>query len=215
MAMSSLSAAEKVLKSAGKPLHYREITRRMLDLGLWTTEGKTPEATVNARLAGDIKHNVQNSIFRRLDRGIFGLREWASEETPTTIETIDQQNLLAKKAEVKKLSFTDSAEKVLEEFGNKQPMYYRAITEKAMELRLLATEGKTPEATMYAQILTEIRRYQKRGDQPRFVMHGKGMSASLVGWAAGLHSRLNNITKGCARLYINTFYQSPLLILRN
>ena len=27
---------------------------------------------------------------------------------------------------------------------------------------------------MYAQILTEIRRYQKRGKQPRFVQHGRG-----------------------------------------
>jgi len=171
MVMSSLSAAEKVLKGAGKPLHYREITRRMLDLGLWATEGKTPEATVNARLATDIKHNGQNSIFQRLGRGVFGLREWAGEETAIA-EAIGKEEISEKKAG--KLSFTDSAEKVLEEFGNKQPMHYRAITEKAMELQLLATEGKTPEATMYAQILTEIRRYQKRGEQSRFVMHGKG-----------------------------------------
>jgi restriction system protein len=62
----------------------------------------------------------------------------------------------------------------MERFANKQPMHYRAITDKALEMGWLATEGKTPEATMYAQILTEIRRYQKRGEQPRFVQHGKG-----------------------------------------
>jgi len=44
-----------------------------------------------------------------------------------------------------------------------------------------ANEGKTPEATMYAQVLTEIRRYQKRGEQPRFVQHGRGF-VGLTRW---------------------------------
>jgi len=71
-------------------------------------------------------------------------------------------------------SFTDSAEKLLEKYGDKKPMHYRAITDKALELGWLETTGKTPEATMYAQILTEIKRYKNRGEQPRFVKHGKG-----------------------------------------
>ncbi len=37
------------------------------------------------------------------------------------------------------------------------------------------TEGQTPEATLYAQILTEINRNIKRGETPRFVKHGKGL----------------------------------------
>jgi len=53
-------------------------------------------------------------------------------------------------------------------------MHYREITRKALELNMLDTEGKTPEATMYARILIEIKRYQKRGDQPRSVQHGRG-----------------------------------------
>ena len=36
------------------------------------------------------------------------------------------------------------------------------------------TEGKTPEASMCAQILTEIKRFNRRSEQPRFVQHGKG-----------------------------------------
>lgn len=47
-------------------------------------------------------------------------------------------------------------------------MHYRAITEKALELGLLDTEGRTPEATMYAQILTEINYYRKRSEQSRY-----------------------------------------------
>lgn len=71
-------------------------------------------------------------------------------------------------------SFGEAAEKVLESYGNKQPMHYRDITAKALELGWLNTHGTTPEATMYAQILTDIKRDRKRGEQPRFVQHGRG-----------------------------------------
>jgi restriction system protein len=71
-------------------------------------------------------------------------------------------------------SFTDAAELVLEKYSNKNPMHYREITDKIIELSLVKTEGKTPEASLYALILTEIKRQVKRGDSPRFVKYGKG-----------------------------------------
>ena len=71
-------------------------------------------------------------------------------------------------------SFTDCAQKVLEEFGGKKPMHYKEITGKALEKGWLVTSGKTPEASMYAQVITEIKRQQKRGERPRFVQHGRG-----------------------------------------
>ena len=57
------------------------------------------------------------------------------------------------------------------------------IAEKALELGLVATAGKTPEATLYAQVLTEIQRRSRRGDTPRFVKHGKGY-IGLSRWMA-------------------------------
>ena len=53
-------------------------------------------------------------------------------------------------------SFTDSAEKVPKKFGNKRPMHYRAIPDKALELGWLVSGGKMPEASMYAQILRKL-----------------------------------------------------------
>ena len=53
--MNALDATEAVLRDEGGPLHYREITERILKQRLWTTEGKTPEATVNTALAMDIQ----------------------------------------------------------------------------------------------------------------------------------------------------------------
>lgn len=55
-------------------------------------------------------------------------------------------------------------------------MHCREITRAALEPGLLDTQGQRPEATMYAQILTEIRRYKARGDQARFIQHKGGVS---------------------------------------
>lgn len=74
MKMHILDAAEQVLKEAGEPLHYGEITRRMARKGLWTSTGKTPDATVQARLSSDLKFHREKSRFVRPQRGVFGLR---------------------------------------------------------------------------------------------------------------------------------------------
>ena len=57
----------------------------------------------------------------------------------------------AKSARANGLSFTDAAERALNEFGHKSPMHYRAITETALKEGWLATAGKTPPASMYSQ----------------------------------------------------------------
>ena len=53
-------------------------------------------------------------------------------------------------------------------------MHYRDITEKVLEEGMVRTSGKTPEATLYAQIIQENARAEKRGRPTRFVRHGKG-----------------------------------------
>ncbi len=156
--MTLLEAITKVLREAEKPLHAKEITEKILSSGLWSTSGKTPEATVAARQYTDIKKKGDASAFMLAAPQTFTLRDVEKPAEPSN-DTY---------------SFTDCAEKVLEQFGEGKPMHYRKITEKALELGWLTTEGKTPEATMYAQILTEIKRYQRRGEQPRFVQHEKG-----------------------------------------
>ncbi|MCP5114970.1 MAG: restriction endonuclease, partial [bacterium] len=46
-----LGAAQRVLAEGGEPLHYGDITSRALANGWLETAGKTPEATLNARIA--------------------------------------------------------------------------------------------------------------------------------------------------------------------
>ena len=172
--MDVKSAAIQVLQQAGTALYAKDITERIIAAGLWKSEGKTPDATVSARLYSDIKKNGDKSAFVKVGPQIFALRD--STEMPSGAEPVPAAIEDAPKPHPTNagFSFTDCAQKVLEEFGGKKPMHYKEITEKALQKGWLVTGGKTPEATMYAQVITEIKRQQKRGGRPRFVQHGRG-----------------------------------------
>lgn len=178
-AMFLLDAAYEILHQAGEPLHFREITRRILDQGLWQTRGATPERTLNAQLSKDIKNNGSQSRFCKTGKGSFALNEAA--HALKQEYTKNQKSSPRPFNKQHTMSFTDAAAHVLEKFGQKQPMHYRQVTEKALELGLLNTSGRTPEATMYAQVLVETKRRKKSGETPRFVMHGKGY-VGLTRW---------------------------------
>jgi restriction system protein len=79
------------------------------------------------------------------------------------------------------MSFTDAAEYVLKHFANKRPLHYRDITQRALEHGLVRTSGRTPEATLYAQVLSENARRARRGEAPRFVKQGRGY-VGLTEW---------------------------------
>ncbi len=187
-ALTIRDAALRVLGESKGPLHVKEITERILTMGLWDTSGQTPEASVAAAINSDIKKRGNASPFARTEPGTFTLQatnatgEAVSDPQPGTASEPGQLT------HVKTYSFTDSAEKVLETLGKQQPMHYRAITQQALEMGFLVSKGKTPEATMYAQILTEIKRYQRRHEHPRFVKHGNG----LIGLSGEIELSLGN-----------------------
>lgn len=169
--MTVFSAAIQILKKAGSPLHARDLASQMLAEDLWKSDGKTPAATVSARLYSDIKNNGDKSPFVKTGHQTFALRACA--EIPSGVPAAVDETPQPSSANAG-FSFTDCAQKVLEAFGGKKPMHYREITEQALQKGWLVTGGKTPEATMYAQVITEIKRQQKRGERPRFVQHGRG-----------------------------------------
>jgi hypothetical protein len=75
--MTFLEAAERVLRTAKRPLSAREITEIALKRGLLTSSGKTPEATMSACLYGA----PADGPFRReyqpgRDRAIRGSVRW-------------------------------------------------------------------------------------------------------------------------------------------
>ena len=73
--MNIQDAAIQILKDAGKPLHANEIAKLIIDSGLWKSDGKTPEATVSARLYSDIKSNGDKSPFVKVGPQTFALRD--------------------------------------------------------------------------------------------------------------------------------------------
>jgi len=69
--LSGLDAAALVLREAGEPLAVQALMIRVLERGLWKTEGKTPAATLYAAIIRDIKAKGTNSRFQKVDRGRF------------------------------------------------------------------------------------------------------------------------------------------------
>jgi hypothetical protein len=59
--------AEEILLKVGRPLHYKELTKMLLDQ--CDLLGKTPHESVRSTLA-------TNSKFKRVSEGVFGLAIW-------------------------------------------------------------------------------------------------------------------------------------------
>jgi DNA-directed RNA polymerase delta subunit len=161
--LSFIEAAYQILKENGNPLSAEEMTKVALAKELIETSGKTPTATMSARIYMDIKRGGKGSLFIKAARGIFGLKEWG------------QQNQ-AEQLNVKIGGFKDAAYQVLKS-ANK-PLRVQDITTLAKRQDLLTTKGKTPEATMGAQLYTDIKNL---GNQSRFVQLGKNRFG-LRGW---------------------------------
>jgi len=81
-------SAIEILKKAGTPLHYTEITRLALESGILETEGATPEATMGAQLIMDVKNKADGSDFIKTAPGTFNLNSNKKiiKETPKIIE---------------------------------------------------------------------------------------------------------------------------------
>ena len=79
--LSFADAAERVLnQSAGqKPMHYREITQRALDLGLVQTRSQTPAVTLYAQIRAEIERSTKRGEaprFVKVGPGLFVLSRW-------------------------------------------------------------------------------------------------------------------------------------------
>jgi restriction system protein len=191
--LSALAAARLILEQAAAPLHYEEITKRILASGIWHTSGKTPAATLSALLSNSVKKRSTASPFIHTSPGHYALNPSPSAALPAATCRLPAADCQAPTVS-KTLSFTDAAERILEASASKQ-LHYRDITRLALDQHLLDTTGKTPEATLYAQILTEVKRRRLRRDPQRFMMLGKGM-ISLAKWqASGIAYQVNEANK--------------------
>lgn len=139
-------AAHEILTRAGQPLHYREITERALAQGLMETSGKTPAATMSARLSVSVRQD--DSPFVRVGRGMYGLNEWPEAEAEEPSEPQPPPRRVY-------LSYKEAALRVLQEAG--ESLHTEEMTQRAIKAGLINPQGLTPEATMGAQLYTDIK----------------------------------------------------------
>ena len=67
--MTFTEAAAEVLRIAGKPLHYKEITELAIEKNLLSHVGKSPEVTMGARLAALLKKEDKENPHRPREAG--------------------------------------------------------------------------------------------------------------------------------------------------
>jgi len=82
--MTFTEAAVEVLRSAGKPLHYKKITEIAIELNLLSHVGKTPETTMSSRLATMVKKDRGDAPITKVKPGVFALRELPDDAAEAT-----------------------------------------------------------------------------------------------------------------------------------
>ncbi|MBN1550466.1 winged helix-turn-helix domain-containing protein [bacterium] len=78
--MDFKEAAITILKREGRPLTPKQITEIALRENLIDTMGKTPQASMASRIYMDMKRNGDKSVFIKIKKGYFALRETLIEQ---------------------------------------------------------------------------------------------------------------------------------------
>ena len=181
--LSYTDAAERILREnyGQEPLHCREITQRIIDLGLVATKSKTPSHTLSASIGEEIRRrdkSNQPQRFVRLGQGRIGLADAESDRSPKP--SVDENQTAEGSSQPQaapepKLSYTNAAEQILRQNDGQEPLHYREIARRLLDLGLVATKAVTPAHTLSAAIGDEIRRRQEANQPQRFVRLGRGL----------------------------------------
>src|SRR5215470_2795607 len=80
--MTFIEAAIDVLRQTGRPLHVRELTERSIKLNLLSHTGRAPEATMQTRLAQEVKKGDRTPLVQK-GKDLFGLRRYDRPKAPS------------------------------------------------------------------------------------------------------------------------------------
>ncbi len=73
--MPWMEAILQVMRATGTPMHYTAIADAVAKQGLRESLGATPASTVNAFISGSIATDTHASVFLRVGRGMYALRQ--------------------------------------------------------------------------------------------------------------------------------------------
>jgi hypothetical protein len=72
--LSLVAAAIQVMRETRKPMSAKQVVDAVLAKGLWSSTGKTPDATLYSSILHEIQKKGQEARFRKTDRGLFELK---------------------------------------------------------------------------------------------------------------------------------------------
>lgn len=84
------AAIDIVLNSSSVPLHYEEITEKIIENDLKKILGATPSATVSAQISSSIKHLGEKSPYIRTGKGTFTLKNKNLQNISDNLSTEDE-----------------------------------------------------------------------------------------------------------------------------
>jgi hypothetical protein len=90
-------AAIQILQEEQKPLHAKDITKLAVKRGYLNSDGKTPEATMNALLIVDVNKNGDKSVFKKVGPQTFSLSGKYTLKAETGKFKIDSSNVKTKR----------------------------------------------------------------------------------------------------------------------
>ena len=62
------------MRETGQPMNTKEVINAVLAKGLWTSDGKTPGATLYSSILREIQKKGDDARFIKADRGKFSLK---------------------------------------------------------------------------------------------------------------------------------------------
>ena len=87
----------KVFENEKKALHYTNIAKLIAERGYRKSLGATPQDTVSASITTDIKSDNKNSIFVRVDKGIYILRKFLDDSSQLDDADVESETVITEK----------------------------------------------------------------------------------------------------------------------
>ena len=167
--------AYQILKEAGKPLHYKKITKIALEKGWLKTTGKTPEATMNAQIIVDINAKKNKSLFVKIAPSTFGISLEAKGVPEQKIEkVVEKKYKIASDLSTRQKGDISEARvaELITLYGDVSLACYKPISDDE-GIELIVKEKGNPKV-MYLQVKS---RY---GDNPDDIFTATADASSLV-----------------------------------
>ncbi len=155
------NAAEKVLAEYAneQPAHYQEIADKMLELGLVSTQGSTPDATLNAILVQEIAQARQQGEIPRFysqGRGYYGLNAWMGEGISYRIAQHNRKirkKLLAQLQEMDGVAFEHLIGRLLIALGFQDVVVAPSSVEDSIDLHGTLVVGTVIQTRMVVRVV--------------------------------------------------------------